>query len=153
MPRRSLIDIDEFGLHLNAAGSSLRGLKICKPGNYDRGMFKLTIILAVEAGDPAVANGLVGSLTMPRVWARISDEAGMTTEEKRWSEVSDLQTMRAVIEHIIDNDISNMEETFLYCGYMELIISILCDSMPILSHTKIILNFTVMIEITVKRFE
>jgi hypothetical protein len=38
--------------------------------------------------------------------------------EKRWSEVSDLQTMRAVIKHIIDNDISNMEETFLYCGYI-----------------------------------
>ncbi len=38
--------------------------------------------------------------------------------EKRWSEVSDLQTMRAVIEHIIDNDISNMEETFVYCGYI-----------------------------------
>jgi hypothetical protein len=37
--------------------------------------------------------------------------------EKRWSEVSDLQTMRAVIEHIIDNDISNMEETFKHCGY------------------------------------
>ncbi len=83
-PRRSLIDIDEFGLHLNAAnkkyGSSPCGLKICKPSNNDRGMFKLTIILAVEAGDPAVANGLVGSLTMPRVWARISDEAGTTTE-------------------------------------------------------------------------
>ncbi len=194
-PRRSLINIDEFGLHLNAAnkkyGSSPHGLKICKPGNYDRGTFKLTIILAVEAGDPAVANGLVGSLTMPRVWARISDEVGMTTEayvnfichvmdtydavadpilrqtiiydnlilhklpevyevvilrshrvvchplyqpqdgpvefginqvcsrlEKRWSEVSDLQAMRAVIEHIIDNDISSMEETFVYCGYI-----------------------------------
>jgi hypothetical protein len=38
--------------------------------------------------------------------------------EKHWSEVSDLQTMRAVIKHIIDNDISNMEETFLYCGYI-----------------------------------
>jgi hypothetical protein len=78
----------------------------------------LTIILVVEAGDPAVANGLVESLTMPRVWARITDEAGRTTEEKRLSEVSDLQTMRAVIEHIIDNDVSNMEETFVYCGYI-----------------------------------
>jgi hypothetical protein len=38
--------------------------------------------------------------------------------EKCWSEVSDLQTMRAVITHIIDNDISNMEETFVYCGYI-----------------------------------
>ncbi len=195
MPRRSLIDIDEFGLHLNAANKKYRssccGLKICKPGNYDRGKFKLKIILAVEADDPAVANGLVGSLTVPRVWARISDEAGTTTEayvnsichvmdtydavadptlrqaiihnnltshklpevykavrlrshcvvcrppyqpqdspvefginqvcsrlEKHWSEVSDLQMMRAVIEHIIDNDISNLEETFVYCGYI-----------------------------------
>jgi hypothetical protein len=84
MLSRSLIDIDEFGLHLNAAnikhGSSPCGLKICKPGNYDRGTFKLTIILVVEAGDSAVANGLVGSLTMPRVWVKISDEAGTTTE-------------------------------------------------------------------------
>ncbi len=40
----------------------------------------MTIILAVKAGDHAVANGLVGSLTMPRVWTRISDEAGTTTE-------------------------------------------------------------------------
>ncbi len=151
----------------------------------------MTIILAVEAGDPAVANNLVGSLTMPRVRARISDEVGTTTEEyvhfighvmdtynavanptlqqaiihnnltshkspevykavrlqshcvvcrppcqpqdspvefainqvclrleKRWSEVSDLQTMRAVIEQFIDNDISNMEETFVHCGYI-----------------------------------
>ncbi len=60
--------------------SSHCGLKNHKPGNYDRGMFKLTIILALEAGDPAVANGLVGLLTMPRVWVRISDEAGTTTE-------------------------------------------------------------------------
>jgi hypothetical protein len=195
MPKRSLIIIDEFGLHLNAAnkkyGSSPCGLKICKPGNNDRETFKLTIILAVEAGDPAVANGLVGSLTIPRVWARISDEAGTTTGayvnfvchvmdtcdavadptlrqtiihnnltlhklpevykvvrlqshcvvchppyqpqvgpvefainqvcsrlEKRWSEVSDLQTMRAVILHIINYDIRNMEETFMYCGYI-----------------------------------
>ncbi len=37
--------------------------------------------------------------------------------------------MRAVIKHIIDYDISNMEETFVYCGYTwNLIISILCDS-------------------------
>jgi hypothetical protein len=47
-PRKRLINIDEFGLHLNAAnkkyGSSPWGLKICKPGDYDREMFKLTII-------------------------------------------------------------------------------------------------------------
>ena len=41
IPRRRLIDVDEFDLHLNAAnrkyGSAPVGLKIRKPGNYDRG--------------------------------------------------------------------------------------------------------------------
>jgi hypothetical protein len=32
--------------------------------------------------------------------------------------LGDLQTMRAVIKHIIDNDITNMEETFVHCGYV-----------------------------------
>ncbi len=63
-PRQHLIDADEFGLHLNAAnskyGSAPWGMTIRKPGNYDRGSFKLTIILAVEAGDPAIAPGLPG---------------------------------------------------------------------------------------------
>ena len=49
IPRRLLIDADEFGLHLNDAnrkyGSAPRGMKVRKPGNYDRGTFKLTIIL------------------------------------------------------------------------------------------------------------
>jgi hypothetical protein len=52
IPRRLLIDADEFGLHLNDAnrkyGSAPRGLKIRKPRNYDRGTFKLTVILAFE---------------------------------------------------------------------------------------------------------
>jgi hypothetical protein len=82
-PRQHLIDADEFGLHLNAANSkyglSLRGTRIRKPGNYDRGSFKLTIILAVEAGDPDIAPGLPGLLTKPRVWARIWQEPDTTS--------------------------------------------------------------------------
>ena len=101
-----MVDIDEFGLHLNAAnrkfGSSPVGLKIRKPDNYDRGTFKLTIILADETGDPAVAAGLPGSLARPRVW----------------SEIQDLATTQLVLEQIIDNDINNMEDTFLHCGYI-----------------------------------
>ncbi len=70
IPRRWLIDADEFGLHLNAANrkysSSPRGLKIRKLGNYDRGTFsKLTIILAVETGDPAIPAGEIGSVSNP----------------------------------------------------------------------------------------
>jgi hypothetical protein len=189
-----MVDIDEFGLHLNAAnrkfGLSPVGLKIRKPGNYDRGTFKLTIILAVETGDPAVAAGLPGSLARPRVWARISTEAGTSAEVyaafvervltacnitnpgvrrtvihdnltshrapevyeavrlaghrvvcqppyrpqdrpveyainqvcqrlvQRWSEIQDLATMQLVLEQIIDNDINNMKDTFLHCGYI-----------------------------------
>jgi hypothetical protein len=68
-PRRLLIDADEFGLHLNDAnrkyGLSPRGLHIRKPGNYDRGTFKLTVILAIEAGDPEIPDGVIGLVTNP----------------------------------------------------------------------------------------
>ncbi len=75
-----LIDADEFRLHLNSAnrkyGSSPHGLKIRKPGNYDRGTFKLTIILAMETGDPAIPAGVIGLVSNPRVWARVTTEPG-----------------------------------------------------------------------------
>ena len=51
-------------------------MKIRKPGNYDRGTFKLTIILAVETGDPAIPAGVIGSVSNPRVWARVTTEPG-----------------------------------------------------------------------------
>ena len=82
-PRQHLIDADKFGLHLNAANSKYglapRVMRIRKPGRFDRGSFMLTIILDVEAGDPAIAPGLPGSLTKPRVWARILEEPGTTS--------------------------------------------------------------------------
>ena len=195
IPRRLLIDADKFGLHLNDAnrkyGSSPRGLKIRKPGNYDRGTFKLTVILAVEAGDPGIPNGEIGSVSNPRVWARVTTEAGTTAVayrefvehvlntydavanpalrrtlihdnltshkapevyeavrerghrvvcrppyrpqdgpveyainqvciklDKCWSECADLVSMKTVVEEIIDGDISNMDETFVHCGYI-----------------------------------
>jgi hypothetical protein len=62
-PRRFFIDADEFGLHLNSAnikyGSSPWGMKIHKPGNYNRGTFKSTILLAVETGDPTIPRVLL----------------------------------------------------------------------------------------------
>ena len=64
IPWHQLIDADEFGLHLNAAhwkyGSFPKGLKIRKPGNYNCRTFKLTIILAMETGNPAVPDSLIG---------------------------------------------------------------------------------------------
>jgi len=194
-PRRKLIDADEFGLHLNAAnrkyGSSPRSLMIRKPGNYDRGTFKLTIILAVEMGDPDIRDGDIGSVSNPRVWARVTTEPGTSAEAYRvfvehvlntydaienpalrrtlihdnltshrapevyeavrerghrvicrppyrpqdgpveyainqvcvnlvkcWSEVEDLETMKTIVEEIIDNNIKSIDETFLHCGYI-----------------------------------
>ena len=195
IPLRLLIDANEFGLHLNDAnrkyGSSPRGLKIRKPGNCDRRTFKLTVILAVEAGDPGIPNGEIGSVSNPRVWARVTTEAGTTAVayrefvehvlntydavanpalrrtlihdnltshkapevyeavrerghrvvcrppyrpqdgpveyainqvciklDKCWSECADLVSMKTVVEEIIDGDISNMDETFVHCGYI-----------------------------------
>jgi hypothetical protein len=195
IPRHQLIDADEFGLHLNAAnrkyGSSPKGLKIRKPGNYDHGTFKLTVILAVETGDPAVPDRLIDSVSNPRVWARMTNKPGTSAEayhifvehvlgtynaienpalrrtlihdnltshrepevyeavrqrghlvicrppyqpqdgpveyainqvcghlEKRWSEVTNLVSMTMVIIDIINNDIHNMDDTFVHCGYV-----------------------------------
>jgi transposase len=166
-------------------------LKIRKPGNYDRGTFKLTIILAIETGDPDIPAGDIGSISNPRVWARVTTEPGTSAEAyrifvehvldtynvaanpalrrtlihdnltshrapevyeairerghrvvcrppyrpqdgpveyainqvclnltKRWSEVNDLETMQTVIEEIIDNNITGIDETFFHCGYI-----------------------------------
>jgi hypothetical protein len=35
---------------------------------------------------------------------------------QRWSEIQDLATMQLVLEQIIDNDMNNMEDSFLHCG-------------------------------------
>jgi hypothetical protein len=71
MPRRLLIDPDESGLHLNSVnrnyGSSPRRLKIHKPGYYDRGAIKLTIIFAMETGVLAITAGIIGLESNPRV--------------------------------------------------------------------------------------
>ena len=194
-PRQRVIDADEFGLHLNAAnkkyGSSPKGLAIRKPGNYDRGDFKLTILLAVETGDPAIPAGQIGSVSNPRVWGRVNTVAGTSAQaycafvshvldtydavadpavrrtlihdnlsshkapevyeairmrehrvvcrppyrpqdgpveyainqvcvqlNKRWTEARDLESMRTVVEDIIENVINNVDETFVHCGYI-----------------------------------
>ena len=37
---------------------------------------------------------------------------------KRWTEARDLESMRTVVEDIIENDINNVDETFVHCGYI-----------------------------------
>jgi hypothetical protein len=78
--QRQLIDANEFGLHLNVVkrkySSSPRVLQIRKPGNYNRGTFKLTIILAVKTGDLEITKGDIGLVINSCVWALVTTEPG-----------------------------------------------------------------------------
>ena len=80
--RRRLIDIDEIGIELQRTnrkyGHSFAGVRVVKPGHYSRDT-KITVILAVEAGDPALAPAVRGSVENPRRWLRIMVKAGTTT--------------------------------------------------------------------------
>ena len=80
--RRRLIDIDECGIELQRTnrkyGHSFTGVRVVKPGHYSRDT-KLTVILAIEAGDPALAPEIRGSIQNPRRWLRILVKAGTTT--------------------------------------------------------------------------
>ena len=147
--------------------------------------------MAVETGDPDIPDGDIGSVSNPRIWARVTTEPGTSAEAyrifvehvldtynvaenpalcrtlihdnltshrapevyeairerghrvvcrppyrpqdgpveyainqvclnltKRWSEVTDLETMQTVVEEIIDNNITSIDKTFSHCGYI-----------------------------------
>ena len=44
-----------------------------------RGKAKLTLILAVEAGDPALESCQLGSIAKPRLWYHLSPDKGTST--------------------------------------------------------------------------
>ena len=81
IPRKRLIDIDEFAMETkrlnrrNAWAVSFR--RVRSIGNYAKGQ-KLTVIIAVEAGDPTVPNNLTGSIAHPRQWVQMSRNPGTT---------------------------------------------------------------------------
>jgi hypothetical protein len=66
-----LIDVDECGISFEqcnrSKGHSLVGVRIRKPGHYTRGT-KLTIIMAVEPGNPTLPPDVDGSIERPRRW-------------------------------------------------------------------------------------
>ena len=80
--RRRLIDVDEIGIELQRTnrkyGHSHTGIRVVKPGHYSRDT-KLTVILAVEPGDPALGPEIRGSVNNPRRWLRILVKAGTST--------------------------------------------------------------------------
>ena len=82
--RRDLLDIDEMALQLKDAnanyGHAVRNCRCRKVGHYGRGKFKITIIMAVEAGDPDLDPQELGSVARPRIWYHVSIDAGTSTE-------------------------------------------------------------------------
>ena len=81
IPRRQLVDFDECGIVLEqcnrSKGHSVTGVRIRKPGHYSRGI-KLTVIMAIEPGDPNLPPGTLGSVDWPRRWIWVRQEAGTT---------------------------------------------------------------------------
>lgn len=85
-PRKLLIDVDEMAVELKDAGlnygHAVRGMRVRKIGNYGRGKIKFTLIMAIEAGDPDPSRDPdeEGTVSNPRLWYKISTDAGTTTE-------------------------------------------------------------------------
>jgi hypothetical protein len=98
-PRRLMIDFDECGLELQSCnrrhGMAFSGLRVRKRGNYSRDT-KLTVIMAVEPGDPNLPNNVYGSIAWPRRWVWVSEDAGTTA-------VRFAQFTRYVMEYIENN--------------------------------------------------
>ena len=80
--RRRLIDIDECGIELQScnrsSGFAYTGARVRKPGNYSRDV-KVTVILAIEPGDPCLPPHVYGSVQNPRRWRRVEVVPGTTT--------------------------------------------------------------------------
>ena len=82
--RRRMIDVDECGIEIQRVnrkyGHSAVGIRIVRPGHYSKDT-KLTVILAIEPGDPALPPHVHGSTVNPRRWYRILMKAGTSTFE------------------------------------------------------------------------
>ena len=55
-------------------------MRVRKIGNYGRGKAKITLILAIEPGDPDLRACKKGSVQNPRMWYRLSTDAGTSTK-------------------------------------------------------------------------
>lgn len=82
--RESKIDVDECSFELKDAninfGHAVRGMRVRKVGNYGRTAPKLSLILGVEPGDPNLPAEEEGSIEKPRLYYRLSTDAGTTVE-------------------------------------------------------------------------
>jgi hypothetical protein len=84
LARRGLCDTDECVIFLEKANRS-KGLthptiRMRKPGHYDGKGRKLTVLLCIEPGDPALAAHIPGSIARPRRWFESLEDDDITTE-------------------------------------------------------------------------
>ena len=81
VPRYKMLDVDEFGITLERCnrkkGWALTCFRVRKDGHYKVGN-KLTVLLAIEPGDPRLAAGVRGSIENPRRWVRCIQNGGTT---------------------------------------------------------------------------
>lgn len=82
--RRKLIDMDEFGVAIQdcnrSPGFSHRSLRIRKPGHYCRDT-KITVIMAIEPGNPELPAHVDGSVENPRRRIRVRPYSGTTAAD------------------------------------------------------------------------
>ena len=84
IPRRKFMDVDEFAIsheRLNKRkGWAPSFRRVRAIGNCTKGE-KLTVMMAIEPGDPNVPDHLAGSIEHPRRWIRIRRVAGTTGDD------------------------------------------------------------------------
>lgn len=82
VPRRKFIDVDEFGITLEkcnrTGGWAFKVFRVRTDGHYHHGA-KITVLFAIEPGDPRLAPGVRGSVQRPRRWIRCVRNSGTTT--------------------------------------------------------------------------
>jgi hypothetical protein len=82
VPRRMLIDVDEFGATFercnHTGGWAVKVLRIQKNGHFHHGV-KITVIFTIKLGDPALPPYVRGSLEHPRCWIQCLRAVGTTT--------------------------------------------------------------------------
>jgi hypothetical protein len=80
--RRELIDIDESGVTLERCNGTsswaLKVFRVRKDGHYGHGK-KITVLLAIKPGNPALAPHVYGSVERPRWWIRCLRSKGTGT--------------------------------------------------------------------------
>ena len=79
LERRRLLDFDEMAVFMEQInpkyGHAHKSIRIRKPGHYSKSE-KLTVIMAIEPGDPSLPPNQDGSVQNPRRWFDIREATG-----------------------------------------------------------------------------